>query len=84
MTTAAPPQTGVMAEMSERGDTKFMWDKDNADEVKAARKHFDRLTESNKFTAFYAKGRKGKQGEKMKTFDPSAERIILVPQLVGG
>ena len=84
MTTAAPPQIGVMAEMSEGGDTKFMWDKNDPAEVKAAREHFDKLTKSNKFTAFYTKGRKGKQGEKMEFFDAEAERIILVPQLVGG
>lgn len=74
--------TGLMAELSERGDTKIRWDRDNPDEVAAARATFDRLTAERKFLAFSVS--KGKPGERVRTFDPNAERILLVPQTVGG
>lgn len=84
MSTMAPTHTGMMAELNETGDTKVMWDKDNPDEVAAAKATFDRLTKDRKFAAFLAKGPKGEQGERIREFDPTAERIILVPQYQGG
>lgn len=83
-TTLEPKVTGMMAELNETGDTKVIWDKDNADEVAAARATFDRLTKDRKFAAFRAQGKKGEQGERIREFDPDAERIILVPQYQGG
>ena len=76
--------TGEMAELNSTGDTRMMWDKDNADEVKAARAHFDDLVNRQRFRAFRAVGKDGNQGDRMREFDPAAERIILVRQLQGG
>lgn len=82
--TAVAEYTGMMAELSERGDTKILWNKDNPDEVAAARKTFDDLVTNKRFAAFRVEGKKGKQGERMTKFDPEAERIILVPPMRGG
>jgi hypothetical protein len=83
-TEVARAHTGVMAELNETGDTKVIWDKNNPDEVEAARATFDRLTKDRKFIAFSVKGKNGDKDERIRTFDPDAERIILVPQNVGG
>lgn len=90
MTTMALPSTvppdktytGMMSEMNEKGDTKVVWNADNADEVATAREAFEKLTKKG-FAAFTVK-RGGEQGDRIHTFDPSAEKIILVPQLRGG
>lgn len=76
--------TGVMSEINDTGDTRVMWNKDVAEEVDAARETFNRLTRTGRYTAFNVKGRSGDRGERMTTFDPEAERVILVPQLQGG
>lgn len=76
--------TGFMAKMGEEGDTKVMWDKDNAVEVEAAKAQFETLTKKHKYLAFKAEGKDGKKGEQIRTFDPDVERIILVPPMVGG
>ncbi len=81
--TATRPHTGVMSEINESGDTKVIWDRNNPDEVDAARATFDRLTKSRRFAAFNVKPG-GDKGGPMQTFDPDSERIILVPQLRGG
>ena len=75
--------TGVMHTLDRTGDTRIMWDKDNADEVSAARRQFDDLLKKG-YAAFRAIGKKGDQGDQIRRFDPDAERIILVKQLVGG
>lgn len=72
----------VMSELNENGDTKITWDADNADEVAAARAQFDALKKKG-FLAFSV-DRKGEQDERLTRFDPEAEKIILVPQTVGG
>lgn len=75
--------TGIMAEMNDSGDTKILWDKNNQDEVDNARSQFEKLTKEKGFAAFAVK-KNGDQGERVRVFDPEAERIILVPQLRGG
>ena len=72
-----------IAVMSGRGDSKFMWDPDNADEVAEAKALYERMTKK-RFTAFAVKGRDGEKGEKMASFDPDAGRVIFVPQIAGG
>lgn len=76
------PYTGVMSEMNEQGDTKITWDRDNEDEVAAARASFD-LLRGKGFSAFSV-GRTGRKGKLITEFDPDAERILLVPQIAGG
>lgn len=64
------------------GDSRFMWSKDNPDEVAAAKSTFSRLKEKG-YDAFKVKADGGK-GEKISEFDPTAEKIIMAPRLVGG
>ena len=73
---------GELRTMGRMGDTKVIWDRNSADEVKAAKDTFDRLTEKS-YIAYSVKKR-GKKGKKITEFDPAAERIILVPPLQGG
>lgn len=86
MTAAAievPAGHGLMHELDKSGDTRVMWDRNNADEVAAARTQFNALVKKG-FTAYRAEGKEGLRGEVIREFDPDAERIILVKQLVGG
>lgn len=64
------------------GHTKTTWDSENSDEIAAARGQFDVLTKRG-YKAFRVK-RDGSEGEPMKSFDPDAEKMILVPPVQGG
>jgi hypothetical protein len=75
--------TGVMAVMSHEGDTPFKWNKNDPVEVENARRTFEFFTKEKKFFAFKEK-RMGGQGDQIREFDPNAEKIIFVPQSVGG
>ena len=68
--------------MDPSGHTKTTWDADNPDEVKAVEKLFSKLVEKG-YAAFRVK-KDGGEGEKMKDFDPNAEKMIMVPPLKGG
>jgi ssDNA-binding replication factor A large subunit len=72
-----------MAVMDGTGDTKIIWDPNNADEVAAAKASFDSL-KAKGFAAHKVEGPKGEQGELIREFDPKAGRIIMVPQFQGG
>lgn len=74
---------GELAILCHEGDTKLMWDANIPDEVANAKRTFEDLTKKG-YTAFRTKGKDGEKGTRMDTFDPTAERIILVPRLVGG
>ena len=71
-----------MRVMDGTGDTKTIWDADNPDEVANARKTFDELR-AKRYIAFRV-NKLGNKGEQMNTFDPTAEKMILIPPLVGG
>lgn len=73
---------GELAEMNKTGDTKSQWDRNNAAEVAAARATFDTLRGKG-FAAYKLTG-DGSRGEQLLTFDPAAERIIMVPAFQGG
>lgn len=68
--------------LSEKGDTKLIFDPDNPDEVEAAEVQFNDLVAKG-FTAYEVE-KDGSQGSKMKKFKAKAGRIILVPKLKGG
>jgi hypothetical protein len=76
------PVTGEMLVMSSEGDTKYAWDKRNADEVAVARETFDRF--KRKGYAAFEQTRAGAQGRRLEEFDPEAEKVIFVPALQGG
>lgn len=73
---------GALRIMGVKGDTKVAWSKDNTDEVAAARRTFEDLTEKG-FVAFKVE-KVERQGERVLVFDPNAEQIILVPPMQGG
>lgn len=79
------PEDGrsAMSIMSLKGDTKVLWDKRNPDEVANARRTFDELKKKG-YAAFRVNGKEGEKGEQMATFDPDAERMIMVPPMKGG
>jgi hypothetical protein len=63
------------------GDTRISWNSENDIEVAAAKETFEKRIKEN-WSAFREK--KGIKGDKIKIFDPEAERIILVPPISGG
>lgn len=64
------------------GDTRTIWNPENQDEVDAAKATFTRL--KGKGYLAYTVDESGQRGEVIREFDPSAGRIIMAPQLVGG
>jgi len=64
------------------GDSRFMWSKDNPDEVSAAKSTFQRLKEKG-YDAFKVDA-SGNKHEKISEFDPTLEKIIMAPRMVGG
>ena len=72
----------AMAVLGAAGDTKTLWDKDNPDEIDAARDTFESLTASG-YLAFRV-NKEGDKGDQMRAFDPDAERMIMVPAMRGG
>jgi hypothetical protein len=72
----------MMCELDLTGDKKTTWDPLKEPEVDAARAEFDRLKKAG-YTAYTA-NKKGEPKDIMATFDPNAERMILMPRMVGG
>lgn len=72
----------VMKIMDPTGHTTTAWDPAVPAEVTAARAQFELMTGKG-YRAFRV-GRRGQPAERMETFDPSAEQMILMPQLSGG
>lgn len=76
------PARGELNILDTTGHTRIIWDSASEDEVDAARATFDKL-KAKGYQAFSVK-KDGEQGEKINTFDPKAEKIILAPPLRGG
>jgi dihydropteroate synthase len=80
----APTSTQHVLEILDpTGDTKVMWDRNNDDEVSIAKAAFDAAIAKGS-SVFAVKGKTGEQGKRLKEFDPAIERMIVVPQMVGG
>jgi len=73
---------GQMRIMGRKGDTKTIWNPENKDEVKSARKTFDELRAKG-FSA-YRVDEEGDKGGRMDSFDPQAGKVIMVPRMGGG
>lgn len=73
---------GELCIMDMSGDTRIIWDSDNPVEVEHARSTFDSFKKKNYLA--YKTDKKGEKGEIMRSFDPLAEKMILVPQIAGG
>ncbi len=78
------PQPGdfEMAVMGQEGDTKMMWNPQNTFEVEQAKKQFKDYRDKG-YLAFRV-GKDGEQGEQLREFDPTAAKMIFVPQFQGG
>ena len=79
-----PEGKHAFAIMGKSGDTKVIWDPHASLEVAAAKAQFEALTKDKKYSAFQVEGDEGKKGKRMDKFDPSAGRIILIPNMQGG
>lgn len=77
------PGDGELVEMNISGDSKLIWNPDNADERTAAKAMFDSL-KAKGHLAYKVEGKEGEKGEVLKEFDPYAGRIIMAPRMVGG
>jgi hypothetical protein len=73
---------GKMHVMDQTGHTTISWDSDVPIEVRMAKESFEKLTKEG-YQAFSV-GEDDEQGERLRTFDPHAEKIMMVPQLRGG
>jgi hypothetical protein len=82
MSDAVMEPKGELVIMDHTGDTKIIWDKGKAAEVDHARDTFDRFKAKGYMA--YKVDSKGDKGEVIKSFDPSAEKMILAPATVGG
>jgi len=71
------------AHMRRSGDTKVIWDPKNDDEVEAAQAQFDVLIDKG-FQAFKVDKEGNKTGKGIKTFNPKAGKLIMVPAIQGG
>lgn len=71
-----------MAEMDASGDTTYAWNPADAEDLIAARLHFDLMR--GKGYAAYRQDASGARGEVIRTFDPEARRIVYLKPLQGG
>lgn len=75
-------RTIEIAVLDSSGDTKTIWNADDENEVEIARQTFKSLKDRG--FAIFRVDKKGEKGEKMNSFDPSAEKMIAVPRIAGG
>ena len=89
-TAPTPPHTGTLCIMGPEGDVKVCWDVADPATIAAAEAKFNALVgPSVALRVPYAAFRLDSPtdtagGEQIRTFDPHAAQIILVPPLVGG
>ena len=76
-------KTGIGHLLNRHGDTPFMWNAEDEDDVRLARETFARYKKEG-YIAYRVTGKNGERGEVIKAFDPAAERIIFVKQHQGG
>lgn len=80
--TETPTTKNLMQFMDLTGDTRVEWDPSSQAETAAAEAQFDVLTKK-KYKAWKLNA-DGTQGDQLRSFDPSAKRILLTPHMVGG
>lgn len=68
--------------MDRSGDTRQTFDTTNATELTAAEDRFKELTGSGFRAAKLSDD--GSPGQLLKSFDPTAERVLFIPALQGG
>lgn len=73
---------GQLCILDHTGDTKVIWDRNDADSTAAAKAMFDSL--KAKGHVAYSVGEEGKPASIVKEFDPALEKIIMKPLAKGG
>lgn len=71
-----------MEVMDPTGHTSISWYADVSTEVEIARAAYNEAVKKG-YQAFRVRG-EDQKGERMTTFDETAEKILLIPQLKGG
>jgi hypothetical protein len=74
---------GKMHILGRQGDNQVIWDPQNALQTEAVRAAFNGKI-ADGFTAFRVGPGGLNDAEQLAEFDPHAQRIVLVPQIVGG
>lgn len=64
------------------GHLTFFWNPSNREEVEHAEEHFQDYIDKG-YKAFRVQGQ-DQQGSRMESFDPTAAKVMMVPQLRGG
>ena len=72
----------VLSIADRTGDIRHEWDPDNPAEVELAREAFKKV--KDKKYLIYRSRKDGSKAERIFDFDPKAERIVAMPQTVGG
>lgn len=72
----------ILKILSEEGDTRLTWDRENGNEALEAKKKFTDLLKQG-YTA-YSVDVNGKKNRKIEEFDVDAEEILMVPKTVKG
>jgi hypothetical protein len=75
-------ECSVLVILDRSGDTRHTWDRRNADEVAVIRDLFERMIA--KGYQAWSVSQKGNKDRRIKEFDPTAEKVIFAPALVGG
>jgi hypothetical protein len=81
-TSVVKPVRSELCCMNHEGDKRIMWDSSAHDEIKEAEETFNEYKKKGYLA--YRVNKKGDQGSVIDAFDPSAERIIMQPQMIGG
>jgi hypothetical protein len=77
-----PEGMSVMRILSENGDDRLTWDRNDPNQIKEAYKQFRNFLKKG-YQAFSVMAT-GKKGHKLDDFDPLAEEILMVPATVPG
>lgn len=72
-----------MIVMDASGDTRIMWDAERPNEVAMAKAAFDDAL-SKGYLAYSVSETGERQNEIVRTFDPTAEKLIMAPAMRGG
>lgn len=76
------PNTILFRVLSDEGDTRLVWDRREAAQVKEAYQRFRELLDEG-HTAYVVRS-DGKKGSKLDEFDPLHEEILMVPKTMPG
>ena len=71
---------GMLRRMGKQGDVPTKWELDDEGTIKVAESRFNDAIKSGMLAFNMDEG----EGERIRTFDPKAREIVLIPQIAGG